>query len=240
MSGPPSPWPDPAGLANTERGLPVLIQIRPCFPPVGPVYDPDVAEGEVASLVAAALSGDGAAWNELVLRYVDLVWTVARSHGLGECDAADVSQTTWLRLAESLDRLTDPERLGAWLATTARRESLKLLRERRRQVPSDLGSDGHRSVSLSTEPAADDDRWLPGEYGSLLGTAMSELSEPCQALLRMLCADPAPSYLEVSAALGMPIGSIGPTRARCLDRLRASLLRLSAERRDDERSRHAS
>ena len=98
---------------------------------------------EVAELVRAAAEGDQAAWNGLVDRYNGLVWSVARSHRLSMADASDVVQTTWLRLVEHLGRLQDPERVGAWLATTARRESLRALRHSARQVPTEeLPDDG--------------------------------------------------------------------------------------------------
>src|SRR4051794_4119543 len=92
---------------------------------------------EVADLVRAAAEGDRDAWDALVDRYNGLVWSVARSHRLSTVDASDVVQTTWLRLVEHLGRLQDPERVGAWLATTARRESLRTLRHSARQVPTD-------------------------------------------------------------------------------------------------------
>ena len=179
-----------------------------------------MAQGEVAGLVAAAQRGDESAWRTLVARYVDLVWSIARGHSLSHCDAADVTQTTWLRLHEQLPRLTDPSRVGAWLATTARRESLRILREQRREA---LPSRGEHV------PAADDS--LPiveRERDRLLWESFGQLTPECQTLLRAMTAEPRPSYAEVSAALGMPVGSIGPRRARCLDRLRANLLALSS------------
>lgn len=185
-----------------------------------------MAESEVAALVAAAAGGDDIAWRTLVARYLDLVWAVARGHSLDHCDAADVTQTTWLRLHEQLPRLTEPERVGAWLATTARRESLRVLRERRRQVLAphllDVGESGASPAADEVAPRAD------GERDQLLWRAFAELTPQCQALLRTLTSDPPPSYADLSAALDMPLGSIGPTRARCLDRLRANLLALSA------------
>src|SRR4051812_31229099 len=95
------------------------------------------AMAEVAELVRAAADGDQVAWDELVDRYNGLVWSVARSHRLSSVDASDVVQTTWLRLVEYLGRLQDPERVGAWLATTARRESLRTLRQSARLLPTE-------------------------------------------------------------------------------------------------------
>ena len=168
---------------------------------------------EVAELVRAAAQGDQAAWNGLVDRYNGLVWSVARSHRLSTADASDVVQTTWLRLVEHLAGLQDPERVGAWLATTARREALRALRHAARQTPTeelpDAGTNEHLGAAL-----------LAAERDQALWKAFGGLSERCQTLLRILVADPPPSYDEIGAALDMPIGSIGPTRARCLERLR--------------------
>lgn len=124
-------------------------------------------------------------------------------------------QTTWLRLVEHLDRLHDPERVGAWLATTVRHESLRVLRLSARHVltPTELLPDEGEDVRL-------DASLLVSERDRELWRAFVTLPERCQALLRLLVADPAPSYEQVSAALDMPIGSIGPTRARCLAHLR--------------------
>jgi RNA polymerase sigma factor (sigma-70 family) len=173
---------------------------------------------DLGELVAAALDGDEAAWGAVVDRFSGLVWSTARSYRLSNADAADVVQLTWLRLVEHLDRINDPERLGAWLATTARRESIRVLRLAGRQQLTD-------EIDQFEEPAADgiDLRLLTTERDSALWRAFSTLSERCQALLRMLVAATEPSYEEVSAALGMPIGAIGPTRMRCLTRLRGNL-----------------
>ena len=168
---------------------------------------------EVAELVHAAAKGDKAAWDALVDRYNGLVWSVARSHRLSTVDASDVVQTTWLRLVEHLGRLQDPERVGAWLATTARRECLRTLRQSARQVPTEELPEVVTDAQL-------DAALLAQERDRALWQAFGGLSERCQGLLRILVADPPPSYEEVSSALDMPIGSIGPTRQRCLDRLR--------------------
>ena len=168
---------------------------------------------EVAELVRAAAEGDQAAWHGLVDRYNGLVWSVARAHRLSTVDASDVVQTTWLRLVEHLGRLQDPDRVGAWLATTARRECLRALRHSARQVPTEelpeTVTDAHVVSAL-----------LVQERDQALWQAFGSLSERCQTLLRILVADPPPSYEEIGVALDMPIGSIGPTRARCLERLR--------------------
>lgn len=178
-----------------------------------------MAVADIELLVQAASEGDDVAWDALVERYAGLVWSVARDHGLDGADAADVSQTTWLRLAEHLTRLEDPARVGLWLSTTARHESLRALRGRRRLVPVD-------PVDAFDGPAEADDpiqRLLDEELDCRIRLAFDRLPAPCKTLLRTLLAVPAPSYAEVSAALGLPVGSIGPSRSRCLERLRRRL-----------------
>lgn len=167
-------------------------------------------------LVGRAAVGDQDAWDQLVDDLTGLLWTVARSNGLDQTDAADVVQTTWLRLAENLHRLRDPERVSAWLVTTARRESLRVLRGSQRDVPV-----GVEVAPWHVAPTADpEEPVLRAEQDARLWGAFSSLPTLCRSLLRVLMADPAPSYAEVSAALDMPVGSIGPRRARCLQRLR--------------------
>jgi RNA polymerase sigma factor (sigma-70 family) len=172
-------------------------------------------EPSLAVLVAHAADGDPLAWNTLVARFSSLVWATARAHRLSRDDAADVAQTTWLRLVEHLDRIREPDRVGAWLATTARHESLRLIRRGTREQPVD-------DPDLFEAPADDAlDRALGAQArAGALWRAFAALSERCKALLRLLMSDEEPSYEEVSAALGMPVGAIGPTRGRCLDRLK--------------------
>jgi RNA polymerase sigma factor (sigma-70 family) len=166
-----------------------------------------------------AAAGEQAAWNRIVDRYGGLVWSVARSYRLTGDDAADVSQTTWLRLVEHLGRLREPERLSAWLVTTAKRECLRVIRFRSREQVLDL--DG-LALSDDTDPPPDV-QLLATERSALLMEALGELTDNCQRLLRVLMATPPPSYDLVSESLAMPIGSIGPTRARCLGHLRRHL-----------------
>ncbi len=172
----------------------------------------------LAELIRAAAAGDQTAWETIVDRFSGLVWSTARSYRLSRDDAADVAQTTWLRLVEHLDRIRDPERLGAWLATTARNESLRVIRSGAREQPSD-------EPDLFEEPSDETfDRLLIDRerYGALW-RAFATLSERCKTLLRLLVAEEEPSYEEIGAALGMPIGAIGPTRMRCLDKLRTTV-----------------
>ena len=167
-------------------------------------------------LLRAAARGDERSWNALVDRYSGLVWAIARNHRLSAADADEVFQTTWLRLVEHAARVQDPAKVGGWLATTARHESLRLLRRSGRQIP--MGDDLPEPPQQA--PAADEDL-LRTERDAALWSAFARLPERDQKLLRLLtAADPAPSYEEIGAALDMPVGSIGPTRARCLERLR--------------------
>jgi len=174
----------------------------------------------VSRLVRRAAEGEQRAWNELVEQFSGLVWGTARAHRLSDADAAEVSQTTWLRLIENIDRLHDPARVGAWLATTARRESIQQLHRTSRVI---VGADELPS-QVSDEPAPGA-ALLTDERDIALWSALARLPVRDRRLLRMLMADPRPSYTEISAALGMPIGSIGPTRARALDRLRSEAQR---------------
>jgi RNA polymerase sigma factor (sigma-70 family) len=172
---------------------------------------------ELSQLVRSAAAGDQAAWETIVGLFSGLVWATARAHRLSRDDSVDVVQTTWLRLVEHLDGIREPEKLGAWLATTARHESLRLIRRGAREQPSD-------EPDLFEAPSDDAfDRFLlDRERDGALWRAFAKLSERCQRLLRLLVADEEPSYEEVGAALDMPVGAIGPTRMRCLDRLRRS------------------
>ncbi|MBM3677372.1 MAG: sigma-70 family RNA polymerase sigma factor [Actinobacteria bacterium] len=173
--------------------------------------------------LSAAAAGSTTAWDALVERYSGLVWSVARAHRLSHADAADVVQTTWLRLVENLDRIRDPDKVGAWLATTARRECLRAIRLKARQ---ELTGD----IDLFEEPVADpiDEPILIEERDGLLWRAFRTLGDRCQELLRLLAAPTEPSYEEISAALDMPIGAIGPTRGRCLEQLRVRLAGMGA------------
>ena len=143
---------------------------------------------------------------------------VVGRYRLSRTDASDVLQTTWLRLAENLDRLHDPSRMGAWLASTARHECLRTLRTFAREIP-----DEQPPEPRDREPAAVDRRLLRADRNAELWSAFARLSAPDQALLRMFLADRQPSYKEIATALAMPIGSIGPTRGRALQRLRRGL-----------------
>jgi len=176
-------------------------------------YDPD-------SLVAACVAGDQQAWHTLVERLSPLVWTIARSHRLSPADCQDVYQLTWMLAVQHLHQLRTPDRLAAWLATTARRECLRQIDRTRRHVPV-----GASALFDAPGPHADlpDDVVARRERNSEVLAAFRRLPARDQALLGVLMADPAPSYDEASRILGVPIGTIGPRRQRALARLRGML-----------------
>jgi len=178
--------------------------------------------GVIAPLVARAAAGEQAAFNELVDRFAPLVWRIARSYRLSTADAGDVSQTTWLRLVEALDRIREPERLGAWLITTAKREALATIRRRDRLIPdADLSATEPEAPGrLPSVAATGTDVLETAETRTAVLEAWATLPERCRRLLALLLADPPVPYEEIGASLAMPIGSIGPTRQRCLARLR--------------------
>jgi RNA polymerase sigma factor (sigma-70 family) len=171
-----------------------------------------------AELLAGVSKGDGAAWRQLVDRYSGLIWSVARGTCHDQSAAADVSQTVWLRLAEHVDRIREPDRLGSWLATTARHEAIRVSKLSRRVQPSD-------DVALEVDATAPlpGERMEDAEIAGAVRQAFDRLGERCRELLRLLTAEPRLDYQTISAMTGRPIGSLGPTRARCLEQLRALL-----------------
>jgi RNA polymerase sigma factor (sigma-70 family) len=178
-----------------------------------------VTERETAELVQRAAAGDGLAWRRLIDELEPLLRHVSSTYRLGEAEAADARATAWLKLVEHIGSLRDGGSVQGWLVTTLRRECLARARARSRErvVADFAGVD---------EPVhiVDFDRWLVGaDRRRMLHNAMKELSEPHRKLLALLFADPAPSYAEISALLAVPIGSIGPTRARLLHTLRRAL-----------------
>ena len=172
-------------------------------------------------LLRAAADGDAAAWNRIVERFATLLWSVARAHRLDTDDAADVVQNTWLRLLDHLDRIREPEALAGWLQTTARYESLSMLRRGGRERV--VRDDDLAEQVVDPETVELDTALLDDERDASLWQCFNRLSESCQRLLRVLMAVDRPSYAAVSASLGMPVGSIGPNRMRCLERLRRLL-----------------
>ena len=193
--------------------------VRPRGTRVDRAWAGRVEQSEVGDTVRRAAAGDKAAWDAIVESFSGLVWSIATSYRLGQADAAEVVQTTWLRLVENLDRLREPERLGGWLATTAGREALRLLRLRGREIVTD--DEGRFDDAPSALPNPEETA-LGTERKRQMRRAFAKLPERCRRLLHLVIVV-SPPYAEVAAALDMPIGSIGPTRARCLDRLRKLL-----------------
>lgn len=185
----------------------------------------DMGAGEVEDLLDQARRGDEPAWGCLVAQFTGLVTWIARQHRLSSADTADVLQTCWLRLMENLGRIEQPDRLGSWLATTARRECLALRRKGEREQPGwvdEIASAENRSGTDHLGQSVDTDV-IAQERDRALWQAVGGLAQPCPALLRLLLRDPRPSYDEVVATLHMPKGSVGPRRARCLEQLRRRL-----------------
>jgi RNA polymerase sigma factor (sigma-70 family) len=170
----------------------------------------------VVALVARAAGSDQAAWDELVDRYAPLVWSICVRFQLSSQDIEDVGQNVWLRLVEQLGNLREPAALPGWLATTTRRECLRVVKASQRVG---IPGDGLEESIMA-------------ERNALLRAALAELPPRCRQLLSMLISDPPSSYAEISAVLGIRVGSIGPERGRCLERLRRS--ELLAGLSDDE------
>jgi RNA polymerase sigma factor (sigma-70 family) len=172
----------------------------------------------VIDLVARARGGEAQAWDALVERYAPLIWSICRKYRLSRADADDVGQSVWLHLVDRLDKIRKPAALAGWLATTTRRECGRLVR----------AAHGPHAViyALDAENMADEQAdaaeqgVLAAERHAALRQAFTSLPPDFQRLTAMLIADPPVPYAEISARLGMPIGSIGPTRSRCLDRMR--------------------
>jgi RNA polymerase sigma factor (sigma-70 family) len=184
------------------------------------VLEQDVRRVDVAGLVRRAADGDLQAWERLVDQFARLIWSITGDFKLVESDAADVAQTTWLRLLEHIDRIEHPDRVGSWLAATARHECLRNLAAHKKVV---LGHDEEDLNSVVAHEPEVDERLLADERAQVVREALTRLPRRWQRLLEMLMADPPASYAEISDQLGLPVGSIGPTRGRCLARLRVLL-----------------
>lgn len=173
---------------------------------------------ELVELVRSACAGDQLAWEQLYARFTPTLCGVARSYRLSASDVEDAVQTAWLRLLDNIGRVREPAAVGAWLTITTRRECLRLLRGTARECPSDdpaLGDVADRAA------AADPERiLLATERRAILRGALAELPERQRELMTLLAVDPSIDYCTVGETLAMPVGSIGPTRARSLARLR--------------------
>ena len=170
----------------------------------------------VVALVERARDGDQDAWDQLVGRYSTLVWSVCRRYSLTGSDAEDVAATVWLRLVERLSSIREPAALPGWISTTTSRECLQLLRAQNRLVPVE---DDRFPDEVGGSP---DEGLLTQERHIALRVAFAGLDERCRRLLSMLFGDPSTPYTEIASTLGMTMGGIGPTRKRCLDKLRDS------------------
>jgi RNA polymerase sigma factor (sigma-70 family) len=175
-------------------------------------------DNPVADLIAAARGGDRRAWDALVERYAPLVWSICRRHRLSQADAEDVGQSIWLRLVDQLDKIREPAALPGWLSTTTRRECQRVRSHAMACSPAAawaLDADCLRDERASAEQGL-----LAAERHAALREAFTQLPPDGQQLIALLIADPPLPYAEISARLGIPVGSIGPTRGRCLDRMR--------------------
>lgn len=185
-----------------------------------------VERAEAGALVRSAVGGDAAAWKALVEGFSPLVWSVVRAHRLSDADGHEVYQTVWFRFAQHLGRIREPDKAGSWLASTARHECLKVIKSQKRLMPTDdamlldrVSEDRTPEQSVLDSEEAD----AHAEQLRRLWQEFEKLGDRCRQLLRVLMASPPPSYQEVSAALEIAVGSIGPLRQRCLRRLRARL-----------------
>lgn len=185
----------------------------------------------VVMLVARARAGEAQAWNQIVDRYAPLVWGICRRYGLSRADAEDVGQNVWLKLHQHLAALRDPAALPGWLARTTYHECLAVLRASQQRRRAEMADES--AVSTDGGFAAIEADWERERWRIALRDAFAQLRPHCQALLSLLFEDPPPSYREISERLGMKVGSIGPTRERCLTELRrcpALALLIDAER----------
>ncbi|MER6510376.1 sigma-70 family RNA polymerase sigma factor [Nonomuraea sp. NPDC048881] len=172
-----------------------------------------------AELLRDAADGDRSAWDEMESRFGPRMWALARSCGLGEADAADAVQGAWLRLLQHMHDIRDPSRVGGWLMTTTRREALLLLRKE----PSGLlvaDPEGRPTFGAVEEPDPAS-AVLEADGRRLLWKSVSALQEPCRTLLQLVATDL--GNQQMAMRLGLPVGSVGPTRARCLEKLRTLL-----------------
>jgi RNA polymerase sigma factor (sigma-70 family) len=177
-------------------------------------------DSSVTALVTRVVDGDQEAWNEIIERYSPLVWSICLRFRLGRQDIDDVGQTVWLLLVENIGGLREPAALPGWLATTTRNECLRILRAARRNDFDGLPPDDQMPADLAGEMI--EQEVITAERNAALRAAFAELPPGCHQLLSLLISDEPPAYAQISEKLGIRVGSIGPTRSRCLDRLRRS------------------
>ena len=173
---------------------------------------------QVTALVMGARNGENQAWDALTERYAPLIWSICRRYRLAGADAEDVAQAVWLKLVDHLGQLRNPAALPGWLATTAQRECGRVLRV------AGTSRAWERVSAIEnipdTQTATAEQELLAAERHAALREAFTRLPAGCQRLLALLVEDPPLPYAEIGARLGIPAGSIGPNRGRCLDRLR--------------------
>jgi RNA polymerase sigma factor (sigma-70 family) len=174
----------------------------------------------VIALVGRVCAGDQQAWNDIIERYSPLVWSICHRYQLGRQDIDDVGQSIWLLLVENVGNLREPAALPGWIATATRRECLRVLRVSRRQDAGGLPPE--ELMPPDQSDAVIEEELFEAQRNIALRAAFAELPRGCHDLLALLITDPPPGYTRISETLGIPVGSIGPTRARCLQRLRRS------------------
>ena len=200
-----------------------------------PLHTANVRSGlaRQGTVVRVARHGDHDAWEALVEEYSRTLWAITKQYRLNDAEAADAVQTTWLRLLEHVDEIRESDRIAGWLATTVRRLCMETDRRTKRWQPVHDPHE-HSQVAPACQQASDETYCperaaLRGEHAILVRQVLAELSEPHQRLIRLLMSSPSPSYRDVAAELSMPVGSIGPTRARILARMRDRLATLGLE-----------
>jgi RNA polymerase sigma factor (sigma-70 family) len=184
-----------------------------------PTESPSVWEA-AATLFERWRAGESDALDELVRLLSPMLWQVVRASGLDASTSEDVVQTTWLALVRSGESIDQPRAVAGWLCTAARRESWRVSKQSTRQLPVEEDAIARK---LPDEPAPESRVVLDDDNARLWG-CLQKLSERCQRLLRIVAAEARPDYTSIATELGMPVGSIGPTRGRCLDKLRRELV----------------
>ena len=194
----------------------IEVPVSPVWARTGPGHARD--NRGAADLVGRARAGNMQAWDALVERYAPLIWSICRKYRLGPADAEDVGQSVWLRLVDHLDKLREPAALPGWLATTTRRECVRVVHAAHGPHAVIYSLDAENIPDGQADPAEQD--LLEAERHAALRQAFADLPPHGQQLIAMLIADPPVPYAEISARLGIAVGSIGPTRSRCLDKMR--------------------
>jgi RNA polymerase sigma factor (sigma-70 family) len=208
----------PSG-STTAGGSVATSAVRPTESPVdstAPIPTPYADPDALPELVALALQGNQRAWHDLVQRYSPLVSSVIRRFRMNDSDADDVRQNLWMRLVEHLKDIREPRALPGWVMTTTRNEAIRVLAGKRRTEPVDPQQDDRLDNIEHTEPDAD---LIRAEHRAAVHAGLRELRPEHRELIELTFADTPISYQQISTRLGIPIGSIGPTRARCLKKL---------------------